>query len=36
MKQYLDLCEKIIHEGVWVENKRTNTRVKTIIKKNVN
>ena len=31
MKQYLDLCERIINEGVWVENKRTGQRVKTII-----
>lgn len=31
MKQYLDLCERIINDGVWVENKRTGQRVKTII-----
>ncbi|MBF4405537.1 thymidylate synthase, partial [Vibrio anguillarum] len=23
MKQYLDLCQRIIDEGVWVENERT-------------
>lgn len=31
MKQYLDLCQRIIDEGVWLENKRTNIKVKTII-----
>ena len=31
MKQYLDLCKRIIDDGVWVENKRTSTKVKTII-----
>lgn len=31
MKQYLDLCQKIIDEGVWVENKRTGKKVLTII-----
>jgi thymidylate synthase len=31
MQQYLDLCQRIVDEGVWVENARTNTRVKTII-----
>lgn len=31
MKQYLDLLNKIVNEGVWVENKRTNTRCLTII-----
>lgn len=31
MKQYLDLCQRIIDDGVWLENKRTNTRVKTVI-----
>ncbi len=31
MKQYLDLCQRIVDEGVWVENKRTKSRVKTVI-----
>ena len=31
MKQYLDLNERIIDEGVWVSNKRTNTRCLTVI-----
>ena len=31
MKQYLQLCQRIIDEGVWVENKRTDTRCLTVI-----
>ncbi len=31
MRQYLDLCQRIIDEGVWVENKRTGKRCLTII-----
>ena len=31
MKQYLDLCQRIIDEGVWVDNKRTGTRCLTLI-----
>jgi thymidylate synthase len=31
MKQYLDLCNKIIEEGEWVENKRTGKRCLTLI-----
>lgn len=31
MKQYLNLCKKIIEEGEWVENKRTGQRCLTII-----
>lgn len=31
MKQYLELCQRIIDEGVWVENKRTGKRCLTII-----
>lgn len=31
MQQYLDLCERVIREGVWVENKRTGKRCLTII-----
>lgn len=31
MKQYLNLCQRIIDEGHWVENKRTGKRCLTII-----
>ena len=31
MKQYLDLCRRIINEGEWVENKRTGKRCLTVI-----
>ncbi|MGR5151216.1 thymidylate synthase [Photobacterium swingsii] len=31
MKQYLDLCQRVVDEGVWVENKRTGTRCLTVI-----
>lgn len=31
MKQYLDLMQRIIQEGEWVNNKRTNTRCLTVI-----
>ncbi|TQV89122.1 thymidylate synthase [Aliikangiella coralliicola] len=31
MKQYLDLCHKIIEQGVWVENERTGKRCLTLI-----
>lgn len=31
MKQYLDLLQRVVNEGVWIENKRTQTRCKTII-----
>jgi thymidylate synthase len=31
MKQYLDLCERIIHEGEWVENRRTGKKCLTVI-----
>lgn len=31
MKQYLDLCERIVNEGEWVENKRTGKRCLTVI-----
>ncbi|WP_133407692.1 thymidylate synthase [Parashewanella tropica] len=31
MKQYLDLCQRIIDKGVWVENKRTGKRCLTVI-----
>lgn len=31
MKQYLNLCQRIIDEGQWIENKRTGVRCLTII-----
>ena len=31
MKQYLDLCSRIVDEGVWVENERTGKRCLTVI-----
>jgi thymidylate synthase len=31
MEQYLELCQRIIDEGVWIENKRTGKRCLTII-----
>ena len=31
MKQYLDLCHRIINEGVWVNNERTGKRCLTVI-----
>jgi thymidylate synthase len=31
MKQYLELCRRIVDEGVWVENERTGKRCLTII-----
>lgn len=31
MKQYLTLCQRIIDEGVWVNNARTGTRCLTVI-----
>ena len=31
MKQYLELCERIIHEGEWIENRRTGKRCLTVI-----
>ncbi len=31
MQQYLDLCNRVIEDGVWVENKRTGKRCKTVI-----
>lgn len=34
MKQYLELCQRIIDKGEWVANKRTGTRCKTIINAN--
>lgn len=31
MKQYLDLCKRIIDEGTWIENERTGKRCLTVI-----
>jgi len=31
MKQYDDLCKRVINEGVWTENARTGIRTKTVI-----
>ncbi|MEJ2042719.1 MAG: thymidylate synthase [Reinekea sp.] len=31
MRQYLDLCQRIVDDGTWVENKRTGKRCLTII-----
>ncbi|MFP8968058.1 thymidylate synthase [Pokkaliibacter sp. CJK22405] len=31
MKQYLDLCQRLVDEGVWVENQRTGKRCLTVI-----
>ena len=31
MRQYLDLCQRIIDEGAWVENERTGKRCLTVI-----
>ena len=31
VKQYLDLCNRIVSEGVWVENERTGKRCLTVI-----
>ncbi|MGI9537715.1 MAG: thymidylate synthase, partial [Desulfocapsaceae bacterium] len=31
MKQYLELCRRVIEDGVWVENDRTGKRCLTVI-----
>ncbi len=31
MKQYLDLCHRIVNDGVWVENERTGKKCLTVI-----
>lgn len=31
MKQYLNLCNRIVDEGIWVDNKRTGTKCLTVI-----
>lgn len=34
MKEYLDLCQKVIDEGTWVKNERTGKRCLTVIDAN--
>jgi len=34
MKEYLDLCQRIIDEGVWIKNERTGKRCLTVIDAN--
>lgn len=36
MKQYLDLCNRIIDQGHWIENKRTGKRCLTVINADLN
>ncbi|MBL1321709.1 MAG: thymidylate synthase [Methylophaga sp.] len=36
MKQYLDLCQRIIDQGHWIENKRTGKRCLTVINADLN
>ncbi|REL29920.1 thymidylate synthase [Thalassotalea euphylliae] len=36
MRQYLDLCQRIVDEGVWVDNKRTGKRCLTVIDAELN
>lgn len=36
MKQYLALCQRIVDEGVWVENERTGKRCLTVINADLN
>jgi len=31
VQQYLDLCQRILYDGTWIENKRTNKKCLTII-----
>ncbi|TKE98311.1 thymidylate synthase [Vibrio kanaloae] len=31
MKQYLDLCQRIVDDGTWIENERTGKRCLTVI-----
>jgi thymidylate synthase len=35
MKEYLDLCKRIIDEGVWIDNKRTGKKCLTVIDANL-
>ncbi len=36
MKQYLNLCQRIIEQGVWVENERTGKRCLTVVNADLN
>lgn len=36
MKQYLELCQRIVNEGVWVTNERTGKRCLTVIDASLN
>lgn len=36
MKQYLELCQRIIKQGSWIENKRTGKRCLTVIDADLN
>ena len=36
MKQYLDLCNRILDQGHWIENKRTGKRCLTVINADLN
>jgi len=36
MKQYLELCQRIVDEGTWIENKRTGKRCLTVIDAELN
>ncbi|MBU2882838.1 thymidylate synthase [Psychrosphaera sp. B3R10] len=36
MKQYLELCQRIVDEGVWIENERTGKRCLTVINAELN
>jgi thymidylate synthase len=36
MKQYLELCQRIVDEGTWIENKRTGKRCLTVINAELN
>ncbi len=36
MQQYLELCQRIVDEGVWIENQRTGKRCLTVINADLN
>lgn len=35
MKEYIDLCQRVIDEGVWIKNERTGKRCLTVINANL-
>ena len=35
MKEYIDLCQRVIDEGVWIKNERTGQRCLTVINANL-